>query len=141
MKVLFAAGIAPIVRDRDVSERFYGDVLSLPLKRDDEYDYVATDDVDGLKHFGLWRLSEAAEACFGTKEWPSHIPEPQATVEFDVDDVDAAAAELQAAGYTLLHEPRTMPWQQRIVHVMSPENLLIGITYTPSMRERDDERS
>ena len=138
MKVLFAAGIAPIVRDRDVSERFYGDVLGLPLKRDDEYDYIATDDVDGLKHFGLWRLSEAAEVCFGTKEWPSHVPEPQATVEFDVDDVDAAATELQAAGYTLLHEPRTMPWQQRIVHVMSPENLLIGLSYTPQMR--DDER-
>jgi catechol 2,3-dioxygenase-like lactoylglutathione lyase family enzyme len=135
VKVLFAAGMAPIVRDRDASARFYGDILGLPLKRDEENDYIATDEVEGLKHFGLWRLSEAAEACFGTKEWPAGIPEPQATVEFDVDDVDAAAAELQAAGYTLLHEPRTMPWQQRIVHVMSPENLLIGITYTPWMRQ------
>jgi catechol 2,3-dioxygenase-like lactoylglutathione lyase family enzyme len=138
MKVLFAAGIAPIVRDRDASMRFYGDTLGLPLKRDEEHDYIATDDVEGLKHLGLWPLSEAAEACFGTKEWPADVPEPQATVEFDVDDVDGAAAELQAAGYTLLHEPVTMPWQQRIVHVLSPENLLIGLTYTPWMRQDED---
>jgi predicted enzyme related to lactoylglutathione lyase len=83
----------------------------------------------------LWRLSEAADTCFGTAEWPAHIREPQATVEFDVDDVDAAAAELAAAGYELLHEPRTMPWGQRIVHVMSPEGLLVGLSFTPEMRE------
>jgi len=29
----------------------------------------------------------------------------------------------------------TMPWGQRIVHVLSPERLLVGLTYTPSMRE------
>jgi catechol 2,3-dioxygenase-like lactoylglutathione lyase family enzyme len=132
---LFVAGASPIVRDRDVSVRFYRDTLGLPLKHDDDVDYVATSELDGLKHFGLWRLSEAAEVCFGTKEWPGDVPEPQATIEFDVDDVDAAAAELQAAGYTLLHEPRTMPWQQRIVHVMSPENLLVGLTFTPWMRD------
>ena len=44
-------------------------------------------------------------------------------MEFDVDDVDAAAAELQGAGYALLHEPKTMPWGQQIVHVLSPERL------------------
>jgi catechol 2,3-dioxygenase-like lactoylglutathione lyase family enzyme len=137
VKVLFAAGVSPIVRDRDASVRFYREVLGLPLKVDEEHDYIATDDVEGLKHLGLWPLSEAARACFGTPEWPKDIPEPQATVEFDVDDVDAAAAELQAAGYTLLHDPVTMPWGQRITHVMSPEHLLVGITFTPWMR--DDE--
>jgi catechol 2,3-dioxygenase-like lactoylglutathione lyase family enzyme len=135
VKVLFAAGVSPIVRDRDASIRFYRDVLGLPLAAVEDGDYIATDDLDGLKHLGLWPLSEAAEACFGSKEWPADVPEPQATVEFDVDDVDAAAAELQAAGYTLLHEPVTMPWGQRITHVMSPEHLLVGITYTPWMRE------
>ena len=135
MKVLFAAGFAPIVRDRDESIRFYETTLGIPFQRDDEAEYVSTNGLDGLKHLGLWPLSEAAEMCFGTKEWPADIPEPQGTLEFDVDDVDAAAKELQAAGYRLLHEPRTMPWQQRIVHVMSPENLLIGLTYTPWFRE------
>jgi catechol 2,3-dioxygenase-like lactoylglutathione lyase family enzyme len=135
MKVLFVAGVSPIVRDRDASVEFYERVLGIPLDKDDDSGYVATNSLEGLKHLGLWRLSDAAEACFGTPEWPPDTPEPQATIEFDVDDVDAAAVELQSAGYTLLHEPVTMPWGQRIVHVLSPEHLLVGLTYTPWMRE------
>jgi catechol 2,3-dioxygenase-like lactoylglutathione lyase family enzyme len=139
VKVLFVAGMSPIVRDRDESVRFYRDTLGLPLDVDEENDYIATSALDGLKHLGLWRLSEAAQACFGTTEWPPDVTEPQATVEFDVDDVDAAATEMQAAGYTLLHEPTTMPWGQRIVHVMSPEGLLVGLTYTPWMRDESSQ--
>ena len=135
MKVLFAAGFSPIVPDLDASIAFYEQVLGITFDRDDNSDYVSTGGLDGLKHMGLWKLSDAAEACFGKKEWPSDIPVPQATVEFDVDDVDAAAEELQAAGYALVHDPMTMPWGQRIVHVLSPERLLVGLTYTPAMRE------
>jgi predicted enzyme related to lactoylglutathione lyase len=135
MKVLFVAGVSPIVRDRDASIGFYERVLGITLDKDDDSGYVATNSLDGLKHLGLWRLSDAAVACFGTPEWPADVPEPQATIEFDVDDVDAAAAELVAAGYELLHEPQTMPWGQRIVHVLSPEHLLVGLTYTPWMRD------
>jgi predicted enzyme related to lactoylglutathione lyase len=135
MKILFVAGFTPIVKDRDESLRFYEQTLGLPFERDDAYDYVFASGVDGVKHIGMWRLSEAAEACFGTPEWPADLPEPQATIEFDVDDVDAAAEELVESGYTLLHEPKTMPWGQRIVHVLSPEHLLVGLTYTPQMCE------
>jgi predicted enzyme related to lactoylglutathione lyase len=135
VNVLFVAGFAPIVPDHDASFEFYGKSIGIPFDRDEGSDYAATNSLDGLKHFGLWRLSDAAEACFGTKEWPEEFPVPQATVEFDVDDVDDAAQELRDAGYTLLHEPKTMPWGQRIVHVLSPENLLVGLTYTPWMRE------
>jgi predicted enzyme related to lactoylglutathione lyase len=135
MKVLFAAGFSPIVPDLGASIAFYEQVLGITFDRDDNSEYVSTGDLDGLKHMGLWKLSDAAEACFGTSEWPSDIPVPQATVEFDVDDVDAAAEELRAAGYSLVHDPVTMPWGQRIVHVLSPERLLVGLTYTPAMRE------
>jgi catechol 2,3-dioxygenase-like lactoylglutathione lyase family enzyme len=137
MKVLFVAGVSPIVHDREASLDFFERVLGIPLEHDDDSGYVATDALDGLKHLGLWRLADAAESCFGTSEWPPDVPVPQATIEFDVDDVDSAAAELRDAGYTLLHEPRTMPWGQRIVHVMSPEHLLVGLTFTPWMREAD----
>jgi predicted enzyme related to lactoylglutathione lyase len=135
MKVLFCAGFSPIVSDRDASLAFYEQALGIQFDRDDNSEYVSTGDLDGLKHMGLWKLSDAAEACFGTTDWPSELPIPQATVEFDVDDVDAAAAELQGAGYALLHEPKTMPWGQQIVHVLSPERLLVGLTYTPALRE------
>ncbi len=136
MKVLFCAGFAPIVSDLAASAAFYEQTLGIPFHRDaGNPDYVATNDLDGLKHLGLWKLSDAAEACFGTSEWPSDVPVPQGTIEFDVDDVDAAADELRAAGYSLLHEPVTMPWGQRIVHVLSPERLLVGLSYTPWLRE------
>jgi len=135
MKVLFCAGFSPIVSDREASLAFYEATLGIRYDRDDDSEYVSTGDLAGLKHMGLWKLSDAAEACFGSKEWPGDLPVPQATVEFDVDDVDAAAAELVAAGYSLLHEVKTMPWGQRIVHVLSPEHLLVGLTYTPALRE------
>ena len=48
--------------------------------------------IPGSKHFGLWPLSEAAVACFGTPEWPADRVTPQASIEFDVADVAAVAA-------------------------------------------------
>ena len=67
MKVLFAAGFSPIVPDLDASIAFYEQVLGITFDRDDNSDYVSTGDLDGLKHMGLWKLSDAAEACFGTR--------------------------------------------------------------------------
>ena len=60
---------------------------------------------------------------------------PQASIEFDVDDVAAAAAELQAAGYELIHEARTEPWGQTIARVLDPNGLIVGLSFTPWMRE------
>ncbi|MBX7197054.1 MAG: glyoxalase [Sandaracinaceae bacterium] len=130
MNVLFVAGFAPIVRDLPASHRFYLESLQLPL---DERagDYVHTARLAGVKHFGLWPLAEAAESCFGTREWPAEIPVPQATLELEVDDVAAAAAELSARGHRLLHAARTEPWGQTVARLSSPEGLLVGLTHTP----------
>ncbi len=85
-----------------------------------EGEYRFTQELDGTKHFGLWPLSEAATACFGTTEWPSEIPVPQASIEFEVADVAAAADELKAKGYRLIHEARTEPWKQITARLLSP---------------------
>lgn len=103
MGVEFVASFAPIVRDADASRSFYGDALGLVFEGE-EGNYVFTHKLEGTKHFGLWPLSEAARACFGTAEWPADIPVPQASVEFEVPDVGAAAAELRAKGYRLIHD-------------------------------------
>jgi catechol 2,3-dioxygenase-like lactoylglutathione lyase family enzyme len=131
MKVLFVSSFAPITRDPAASQRLYRNVLGLPL--DGEGDYVFTEKLDGVKHFGVWPLKEAAQACFGTDEWPADIPVPQASLEFDVDDVPAAAAELVAAGHRLLHEARTEPWGQTVARVLSPEGIILGVGYSPWM--------
>ena len=86
MNVQFVTSVAPIVRDADASRSFYRDALGLSFEGDDG-DYVFTHKLEGTKHFGLWPLSEAANACFGTSEWPAEIPAPQASIEFEVADV------------------------------------------------------
>lgn len=131
MKVLFVAGVAPIVRDGAASRRFYIEGLGLPLEGDD---YVHTDRLEGVKHFGLWPLADAARSCFETDRWPADIPAPQGVIELEVEDVSAAAAELAAKGYRMLTGVKTEPWGQVVARLLSPEGLLIGLTYTPWMR-------
>jgi catechol 2,3-dioxygenase-like lactoylglutathione lyase family enzyme len=111
MDVLFMTSIAPIVRDPDASRGFYADALGLGFEGH-EGDYMSTHKLEGTKHFGLWPLTKAANACFGTTPWPAEIPAPQASIEFKVADVSAAAAELTAKGYHLIHGVRTEPWGQ-----------------------------
>ena len=132
MKVLFVAGFGPIVRDMDASLRFYRETIGMPLEEGSD---VSTEKVDGVKHFGLWPLAEAAESCFGSREWPLDIAAPQAWVEFDVEDVAAAAEELRKRGYRLLVAPKTEPWGQTVARFLRPEGLLVGVTVTPWMRE------
>ncbi len=132
MKVLFVAGFGPIVRDMDASLAFYRDTIGMPLEEKGD---VSTEKVDGVKHFGLWPLAEAAESCFGSHEWPTNMTPPQAWIEFDVDDVAAAAEELRAKGYRLLVAPKTEPWGQTVARLLSPEGVLVGVTITPWMRD------
>ena len=134
MKILFVAGFAPIVDDMAASKRFYIDALGLPL----EGEYPNTEKLDGVKHFGLWSLSQAAQSCFGTDEWPTHLPVPQATIEFEVADVESSATELEAKGYQLLHPAKVEPWKQTVARLISPEGLLVGLSYTPWLHEPSD---
>jgi catechol 2,3-dioxygenase-like lactoylglutathione lyase family enzyme len=132
--VLFIAGFGPIVFDADQSRSFYRETLGLPFK-EDASGYLHTGELDGAKHFALWPLAQAAESCFGTDQWPDDLPVPQAWLEFDVGDIDAATKELKAQGYTLLIEGRKEPWGQIVTRLLGPEGLLVGITHTPSMRK------
>ena len=132
MKALFVAGFGAIVRDMPTSLRFYRDAMGIPLVEKED---VATEALDGVKYFSLWPLADAAESCFGKREWPSSVAVPQAWIEFDVDDIAAAADELRAKGYKLLVGPREEPWGQTVARLLSPEGILVGVTITPWRRE------
>ena len=135
MDVQFVTSVAPIVRDAEASRSFYADALGLGFEGQDG-DYVFTHELEGTKHFGLWHLSEAANACFGTPEWPGEVPVPQASIEFEVADVAAAAAELTAKGYRLIHDARTEPWGQITARLLSPEGLLVAVCLLPGVSGR-----
>jgi catechol 2,3-dioxygenase-like lactoylglutathione lyase family enzyme len=131
--VLFVAGFGPIVREPAASRKFYCETLGLPFK-EDASGYLHTGALDGVKHFALWPLTQAAESCFGTDQWPDHLPVPQAWIEFDVQNIETATATLKSQGYHLLVATRKEPWGQVVTRLLGPEGLLVGITHTPSMR-------
>ena len=132
MKVLFVAGFGPIVADMKANSAFYGGVLGIPLEGDESY--LSTQNLEGTKHFALWPLSGAAQSCFGTESWPNDVPVPQGWIEFDVDDVVAATEELENKGYRVLIAGKEEPWGQTVTRLLGPEGLLVGITFTPSLR-------
>jgi catechol 2,3-dioxygenase-like lactoylglutathione lyase family enzyme len=137
MNIQFVTSIAPIVQDTEASQSFYREALGLSFEGKDG-DYMFTQKLEGTKHFGLWPLSEAATACFGSTEWPVDIPVPQASIEFEVPDVVAAAAELTSKGYRLIHDARTEPWAQITARLLSPEGLLVAVCYSPSFHDEGD---
>ena len=92
----------------------------------------------GSKHFGVWPLTQAAQACFGTDDWPADRTIPQVSLEFEVEDADAVAAagaELAGQGFELLHPTRTEPCGQTITRLLSREGSIVGISYAPSLHD------
>ncbi len=133
MDIKFIASIAVISPDPAESRKLYLDALGLPLEGGE---YLHSEKIDGAKHFGVWPLTQAAEACFRTQEWPADRPVPQASVEFEVEDADAvqpAAEELRAAGFVLLHDARKEPWGQTVARLQSAEGAIIGISFAPAL--------
>ncbi|MGH9354773.1 MAG: VOC family protein [Terriglobia bacterium] len=134
IKILFVAGFGPIIRESDASRKLYAKAFDIPFK-EDEGGYLHTEALKGVKHFALWPLSQAARSCFGKDSWPDDIPAPQAWIEFDVDSVEKATAELESRGYRMLVAAKKEQWGQTVTRFIGPEGLLVGITFTPSMRE------
>lgn len=134
VKVLFILGFGPIVRDTASSRKLYADDLGVRFKEESD-GYLHTEALQGAKTFALWPLSQAAQSCFGRNFWPDDIPVPQAWLEFEVDSVEKATAALELRGYRLLIRLKKEPWGQTVSRFMSPEGLLVAVTFTPSMRE------
>jgi catechol 2,3-dioxygenase-like lactoylglutathione lyase family enzyme len=135
MKIEFIASIAVIATHPAKSRELFVDGLGLPLEASEGSDYFHSEQIGGSKHFGVWPLAEAAQACFGVSEWPADRTIPQASIEFEVQDVDAvrsAADELRAGGFTLLHDARTEPWGQTVARLQSVDGCVVGISYVPS---------
>ncbi|MGZ4589736.1 MAG: glyoxalase [Actinomycetes bacterium] len=137
MKIEFVASFAVITPTPSESRRLYIDALGLPLRQLDG-EYFASEAVGGCKHFGIWPLEQAAQACFGATSWPDNVPVPQASLEFEVADAAAVAAgaeELRSRGYQLLHDARQEPWGQTVARLISPEGAVVGLSYAPSLHE------
>lgn len=135
MKIAFVAGFGPITRAAEPARSFWADGLGIELQ-EPVPGYLTNDSLDGVKAFALWPLSQAAESTFGTPEWPTDLPVPQAWLELDlgsVDEIAPAVAELRTQGHRVLKDVTEEPWGQTTARLLSPEGLLVGVTYTPWM--------
>ena len=133
----FIAGFAIVAPDPAEGRKLYVDALGLSLEAADG-EYFSSGRVPGSRHFGVWPLSQAAQACFGTPEWPGDRPVPRACVEFEVESppaVTEAAGELEARGFRPLHPARTEPWGQAVARILSREGLIVGLSYPPWLHE------
>ena len=132
--VRFIAGFGPIIRDAEESRRLYRQTLGIVFREESD-GYLHTEALPGARTFALWPLAQAAQSCFGRDRWPDELPVPQAWLELDVDDVARATVELEARGYRMLVKNRTEPWGQTVSRLLSPEGLLLGISFTPALRD------
>jgi catechol 2,3-dioxygenase-like lactoylglutathione lyase family enzyme len=139
VNIEFLSTMAVIAPDPRQSRKLYVDALGLPLEGE-AGGYQHSEQIGGCKSFGIWPLSQAAEACFGTQEWPAGRPVPQVSIEFDVGDaaaVSAAVQELEQGGFALVHPPRTEPWGQSVARLQSPEGAIVGISYIPMLHDEN----
>ena len=103
-------------------------------------DYFHADGLDGAKAFALWPLDQASEATFGTPQWPIDRPVPQAWIELEVSSPEAVAhtaERLREAGQEILVDAHQEPWGQTTARLLSPEGLLVGISYLPDYHRED----
>jgi catechol 2,3-dioxygenase-like lactoylglutathione lyase family enzyme len=138
LKIVSIAGFAVITKDPAPSRALYRDTLGLPMK--EMGDYIHADRFPGAQHFGVWPLPMAAQSCFGANVWPHEVPEPQATIEFElatIEAVGAAVEEMKRQGQDFVHEARMEPWGQTIARFISPEGVLVGLSYAPWLHESE----
>ena len=135
MDILHLSSVALISADGQKTRELFTRTFGLPLHGQEPGDeYVFTDKLAGSKHFGIWPLAQAAQACFGTPEWPKGRPVPQVSLELEVKSEAAVAEaerELRAQGHELLHPTRTEPWGQTVCRLLSAEGAIIGVSYAP----------
>ena len=135
MDVQFITSVAVIAPDPSASRGLYVDALGLPLTVEDD-GYLHSEQIAGSRSFGVWPLTQAAQACFGKSDWPPDRPVPQVSIEFELADAEAvqvAAEELKQKGFTLLHEAHIEPWGQTVARLQSSEGAIIGLSHAPSM--------
>jgi catechol 2,3-dioxygenase-like lactoylglutathione lyase family enzyme len=140
VKPAFVAGFGPIIGEAEPAHAFWRDGLGIDFE-EPAPGYFTNDTLDGVKAFAMWPLTQAAEATFGTPEWPSDLPRPQAWLELDVESPEAVAAaigEMRDAGHRVLREAHEEPWGQTTARLLSPEGLLVGISFTPWMHRQPD---
>ncbi|HEY5989706.1 MAG TPA: VOC family protein [Streptosporangiaceae bacterium] len=114
-RYVFPGGLA---LERSIA--FYREMIGLQLKFQDRgYAELAT---EGTK-FGLFERAKLPE-LIGRD---ARAGGPGGEVAFLVEDVDAEAARLRAAGAEILLGPTDRPWGHRTLHLLDPDGFVVEL--------------
>jgi catechol 2,3-dioxygenase-like lactoylglutathione lyase family enzyme len=122
------AGVAEIVEDVKSTVAFYRDTLGLEVKQQQGDDYVIFA-LPGILHFGVWSRAAAAEATFGDRASADSVP-LGFSLEFEVDDLDESANQIDASQCALVQRPHEEPWGQKTCRAIAPGGGLLGFAVT-----------
>jgi lactoylglutathione lyase len=122
------------VADLERSVAFYRDVIGVPFRLEgDGYVEFATQG----SRFGLYDRNRLGELTGHDAEAPGRAG---GEVVFLVEDVDAEAERLRAAGATVLRGPLDRPWGHRTLHLEDPDGFVVElateILRQPAQRRR-----
>lgn len=117
-----------LVNDYVAGFRFYRDVMKLPVLWGSETTRYAEFDVYSPTRLALNEREVMAEAL-GTTEKDATLPgQDRVSVIFEVDDVDASAADLVTAGAPQVSPPTDWPaWGIRAAHFRDPDGYLLEV--------------
>ncbi|TDQ55295.1 VOC family protein [Actinorugispora endophytica] len=114
--------------DYEACFRFYADVLKFPVLRGSEETRYAEFEVGSETLLALNQREVVAEAL-GTDAEDPHLPrQDRIAVIFEVEDVDAKAAELIEAGVPMVSPAKEWTaWGIRAAHFRDPDGYLLEI--------------
>lgn len=108
---------------------FYGDVMKLKVTWGESGgNFASFAGTDGAAAVGLFARHEMAHAV-GTSGLPIEATaQDKAALVFEVEDLNAFAAEVKRAGTVLVTEPKDMPdWGIRTFHLRDPDGNLVEV--------------
>ena len=111
--------LRPIDFDRSIA--FYRDTIALGIYRE-----FGEGGVGGVVFFIGGGLLEVSGSAPGGER-----PSESLRLWFQVRDVDATHAELQAAGVSIQRPPRNEPWGLREMWIADPDGIQIAIIQVP----------
>lgn len=119
------------VEDLERAVAFYRDVLGLEHRFTDE---AYAEFSVGPTKLALYPRDRLPDLLGG--EVPAG-GSPDGEVLFLVDDVDAEAERLRAAGARILTGPVDRPWGHRTVHLLDPDGLVVELAQEIPRQDRD----